>query len=55
MHLVSIDKETNRVVEQAAIGGPGGAAVANGTLWVSNDRSSSGSLGLTERIGTLRR
>jgi DNA-binding beta-propeller fold protein YncE len=36
LHLVSIDKKTNRVVERAAIGGPGGAAVSNGTLWVSN-------------------
>jgi hypothetical protein len=36
LHLVSIDKKTNRVMERTAIGGPGGAAVANGTLWVSN-------------------
>jgi hypothetical protein len=36
LHLVSIDKKTNRVMEQAAIEGPGDAAVANGTLWVSN-------------------
>jgi YVTN family beta-propeller protein len=35
-HLVSIDKKTNRVTERAAIEGPGGAAVADGTLWVSN-------------------
>ena len=36
LHLVSIDKKTDRVVEQATIQGPGGASVANGTLWVSN-------------------
>jgi virginiamycin B lyase len=36
LHLVSIDERTNRVVERAAIPGPGGAAVADGTLWVTN-------------------
>ena len=36
LHLVSIDKKTNRVMERAAIEGPGGAAVANGTLRVSH-------------------
>jgi YVTN family beta-propeller protein len=36
LHLVSIDQKTNRVVERAAIQGPGNAAVADGTLWVSN-------------------
>ncbi len=36
LHLVSIDKKTNRVVERAALQGPGGAAVADGTLWVTN-------------------
>jgi hypothetical protein len=36
LHLVSIDQKTNRVVERAAIHGPSNAAVANGTLWVSN-------------------
>lgn len=35
LHLVSIDMETNRVAERAAIQGPGGAAVADGTLWVT--------------------
>jgi hypothetical protein len=35
-HLVSIDQKTNRVVERAAIHEPGNAAVADGTLWVSN-------------------
>ena len=36
LHLVGIDTKTNRVVERAAIQGPGGAAVADGTLWVTN-------------------
>jgi hypothetical protein len=36
LHLISIDKKSNRAVERAAIHGPGGAAVANGTLWGSN-------------------
>ncbi len=31
LHLVSIDKKTNRVLERAAIQGLGSAAVANGT------------------------
>jgi hypothetical protein len=35
-HLVSIHPETNRVEERAAIRGPGGATVADGTLWVSS-------------------
>jgi hypothetical protein len=35
LHLVSIDKQTNRVAERAAIPGPGGAAVADRTLWVT--------------------
>jgi hypothetical protein len=36
LHLVFLDKKTNRVAERAAIAEPGGVAVANGTLWVSN-------------------
>jgi virginiamycin B lyase len=36
LHLVSIDERTNRVVERAAIHGPGNAAVADGTLWVTS-------------------
>jgi virginiamycin B lyase len=36
LHLVSIDEKTNRVVERAAIQGPGGGAVADETLWVTN-------------------
>ena len=36
LHLVSIDKKTDRVVEHATIQGPGGASVANGMLWVSD-------------------
>jgi virginiamycin B lyase len=35
-HLVSIDPTTDQVIEQAAIRGPGGAAVVDGTLWVSS-------------------
>ena len=33
---VTIDTKTNHVVERAAIQGPGGAAGADGTLWVSS-------------------
>jgi hypothetical protein len=36
LHLISIDEKTNRVVERAAIQGPGGGAVADRTLWVTN-------------------
>jgi virginiamycin B lyase len=35
-HLVSIDPKTDEVVEQKAIRGPGVAAVADDTLWVSS-------------------
>ena len=51
LHLVSIDEETNRVVERAAIQGPGGAAVADGTLWVTNRSASLGFAWPDKRIG----
>jgi hypothetical protein len=52
LHLVSIDQKTNRVVERAAIHGPGNAAVADGTLWDRTHRSSSGSALPDERTET---
>lgn len=38
-NLISIDGKTNRVVNRATIRGPGNAAVADGTLWVSSSSS----------------
>jgi YVTN family beta-propeller protein len=35
-HLISVDPTTDQVSEQAAIRGPGWAAVLDGTLWVSS-------------------
>jgi hypothetical protein len=52
LHLVSIDKKTNRVVERAALQGPGGAAVADGTLWVTNRSNLLSSAWPDKQIGT---